>query len=86
MPQSPQKLNAAQPIIEADGTMSQVFRSWSIAVTNAMPMVGTGSPEGVIEALQYSLYIDEAIPLTPVQYRKMLPEIGGNRRLGWAAI
>ena len=86
MPQSPQKLNAAQPIIEADGTMSQVFRAWSIAVTNAMPMVGTGSPEGVIKALQYSLYIDEAIPLTPVQYRKMLPEIGGNRRLGWAVI
>ena len=86
MPQTPQKLNAAQPIIEEDGTMSQVFRSWAIAVTNAMPMVGTGSPEGLIEALQYSLYIDETIPLAPVQYRKMLPEIAGNRKLGWASL
>ena len=83
---TPIKLNAAQPIIMADGTMSQVFRTWALQVTNLLPTVGTGSPEGVLEAPQYSLYIDEAVPLTPVEYRKMLPEVSGDRSKGWAAI
>jgi hypothetical protein len=80
------RLNALQPIVEPDGTMTQHFRTWALAVSNNLPIVGTGTPEGVIEAPQYSLYIDETVPLTPVQYRKMLPEIGGDRTTGWAAL
>lgn len=86
MTQTTVKLNATQPIVDPDGTMSQVFRSWAVLVSNQMPIVSTGTPEGVVEAPQYSLYIDEAAPLTPVQYRKMLPEIGGDRSKGWASI
>ena len=79
-------LNANQPITDPDGTMSQVFRSWAVLMSNQMPIVNTGTPEGAIEAPQYSLYIDEAVPLTPVQYRKMLPEVAGDRAQGWAVI
>lgn len=81
-----QKLNAGQPIVEDDGTMAQAFRTWALQVSNNLLIVGTGSPEGVVEAPQYSLYLDEAVPLTPVQYRKMLPESGGDRKNGWAAL
>ena len=86
MPQVPQKLNAGQPIVLEDFTMFQTFRNWARCVSDALPIVNTGSPEGVVEAAQYALYIDEAIPLTPVQYRKMLPDIGGDRTQGWAVI
>lgn len=86
MPQTPQRLNSAQPLIEADGTPSQVFRTWALQVSNSTPIVGTGTPEGVVEAPQYSLFIDEAVPLTPVQYRKMLPLIGSDRTKGWAVV
>ena len=86
MPQAPIKLNSSQPIIEADGTLSQVFRTWALQVSNSIPIVNTGSPEGVVEAPQYSVYVDEAVPLTPVTYRKMLPEIGGDRTTGWAVV
>ena len=86
MSQTTVKLNASQPIIESDGTMSQVFRSWAVLMSNHMPIINTGTPEGVIEAPQYSLYIDEAVPLAPVQYRKMLPEVAGDRSKGWAVI
>ena len=48
--------------------------------------VGTGSPEGVLELPQYSRYIDETVPLVPVEYIKMLPEVGGDRTKGWAAL
>lgn len=88
MPQNPARLEANQPVIEPDDsrTMSQVFRTWALRVTNALPIVGAGTPEGVIEAPQYSLYIDETVPLVPVSYRKMLPEIGGDRSKGWAVV
>ncbi len=81
-----QKLNSSHPIVEADLTASQLFRSWALIVSNNLPIVGSGSPEGSVEAPQYSLYIDESVPLTPVQYRKMLPDVGGDRSKGWAAL
>lgn len=77
------KLNASNPIVEANGTMTQLFREWALQQANALVHVGTGSPEGVLEAPQYSLYLDESNPAAPVQYRKMLPEIAGNRDEGW---
>ena len=81
-----QRLNIGQPIVKQDGTMSDPFSLWASMVSNNLPIVGTGSPEGVVEAPQYSLYIDEAVPLVPVQYRKMLPEISSDRKNGWAVI
>ena len=45
-----------------------------------------GTPEGALEAPQYSLYIDESTPLSPIQYRKMLPDVTGDRTKGWAAL
>lgn len=81
-----QRLNIAQPIVEADGTASQPFSEWARMVSNNLPIIGTGSPEGVVEAPQYSLFIDEAVPLTPVTYRKMLPLLSGDRRNGWAIV
>jgi len=86
MPQSQQKLNAGQPIVETDQTMSQLFRTWAMLVSNNLPVVGSGSPEGVIELPQYSLYIDESTPLVPVQYRKMLPDVSGDRSKGWVVL
>ena len=90
MPQVPQTINSAQPIIETDvldlGTMSQLFRAWQLQVSNNIPIVNSGSPEGVVEAPQYSLYIDESTPTIPVQYRKMIPEIGGDRAKGWVVV
>lgn len=80
------RLQAAQPIVEDNGTMAQAFRTWTIEVTRSLVIVGTGTPEGVLEAPQYSLYLDEAVPATPVQYRKMLPDIAGDRTMGWAAL
>jgi|TARA_R110002072_G_scaffold99672_2_gene219219 hypothetical protein len=51
-----------------------------------MPIVGTGSPEGVIEAVQYSLYLDSTGSAGAIQYRKMIPSIGGDRKQGWILV
>ena len=79
-------LNASQPIVNNNGIMEQPFRNTMIRLANNLPIIGTGSPEGVVEAPQYSLFIDETIPLSPVEYRKMLPFIGSDRKSGWAVV
>ena len=79
-------LNVAQPIIGNDGTMEQAFRQWTQDASLSIPIVGTGSPEGVVEARQYSLYLDSAGSAGSIQYRKMLPDIGGDRTRGWVAV
>jgi len=77
-------LNVAQPIVEDNGTMGQAFTEWTIQVSDNLRLVGTGTPEGVVEAPQYSMFIDETVPLIPVMYLKMLPSIGGDITKGWA--
>ena len=84
--QQPTLLQAAQAIVRTDGTMEEPFRYWAQLITQLQPIVDTGSPEGVFEAAQYTLYIDETDPLNPVQYRKMLTDIGGDRTQGWVQV
>jgi len=80
------RLNVAQPIVDANGTMTQPFRQFTQDATLGIPIVGSGSPEGVVEARQYSLYLDSAGSAGSIQYRKMLPDIGGDRTKGWIAV
>lgn len=80
------RLNQAQPIVNSTGTMEQPFRQWTQDVSLAIPIIGSGSPEGVVEARQYSIYLDTAGSAGSIQYRKMLPEIGGDRTQGWVLV
>ena len=80
------RLNAAQPIVDANGTMTQAFRQFTQDITLSIPIVGSGSPEGVVEARQYSLYLDSAGSAGSIQYRKMQPDIAGDRTKGWIAV
>jgi hypothetical protein len=76
-------LNASLPIIIEDGSMSQPFRTWTLDASLSIPFVGAGSPEGVIEARQYSLYLDTTALAGSIAYRKMLTNIGGDKTKGW---
>ena len=73
-------------IVNSSGAPSDSFRFWAAHVSRNMPVIGEGSPEGVVSALKYSLYIDESNPLTPIQYRKMLDSVSGDKLKGWALI
>lgn len=80
------RLNVGQPIVENDGTMSQAFRQFTQDASLSIPIVGAGSPEGVIEAAQYSLYLNSSGGASAIQYRKMQPEIAGDRTKGWILV
>jgi hypothetical protein len=86
MPQTQPRLLAADAIVEENATMTQVFRTFTQQVSQAVVIVGLDDPEGVLEAPQYSRYIDETDPLIPVQYLKMLPDIAGERTEGWVLV
>lgn len=76
-------LNATQPIINMDGTMAQPFRELQAILTNLIPHTGEGSPEGVVEALQYSSYYDTTAAAGSIHYIKMLADISGDKSQGW---
>lgn len=80
------RLNVAQPIVESDGTMAQPFRQFTQDASLSIPILGAGSPEGVVEARQYSLYIDSTGSTGAIEYRKMQPDIGGDVTQGWVAV
>ncbi len=79
-------LNAGQPIVDSTGKMAQAFRTWTLDASLSIPIVGNGSPEGVVEARQYQLYIDATGVAGAIEYRKMLPEIAGDRKQGWLLV
>lgn len=80
------QLNAALPIVGEDRTMEPAFRDQMNRLNNNLPLTGTGSPEGVIEAPQFSLYLDTTGVSGSIEYRKMLTDIAGDRKQGWVAV
>lgn len=80
------RLNAAQPIVSANGTMEQPFRQFTQDASLSIPIIGEGSPEGVVEARQYSLYIDANGTAGNIQYRKMQPDVAGDKSQGWLLV
>lgn len=83
-------LNAINPITLENLTMSDEFRTWALQLVNEVnaltPIVGAGSPEGVVSAPQYSLYLNSAGISGTIEYRKMLPDVGGDITQGWIAV
>jgi hypothetical protein len=80
------QLNAAQAIVKPDGTMEPVFRDQMNRYEAQYPLSGSGSPEGVVEGSYLQLYINTTGVSGSIEYRKLLPDIGGNKKLGWVAV
>jgi hypothetical protein len=77
-------LSASEVIVETDRTMTDVFRTWTTKLSHQVRIVNAGNPEGIWDAPLYSEYIDSTVPLSPVRYLKMLPEVSGDTKKGWA--
>lgn len=77
------EINSNNPIVTAAGTMTQLFRTWVLSVVRESTIFGDGSPEGIVTAPQFALYIDRNGTTGAIAYRKMLAEVGGDRSKGW---
>lgn len=79
-------LNTSFPIIEKDGFPSEAMNEWLLAVSLNIPMTGIGSPEGVVNARLYQVYLDTTGGAGAIEYRKMLPDVGGDKTQGWIQV
>ncbi len=83
---SEQRLNITAPFLDAEGYLTLESLDWTLTVSKWLPVLGSGSPEGVVSASQYSLYINTIGTTGSIEYRKMLSDIGGDKTQGWVAV
>lgn len=81
MSQAP--FNFSFPIVDNAGFATLAFQQWVNQASLSIPIIGSGSPEGVVDAQQYKLYLDTSADAGSIAYRKMLPSIGGDTSMGW---
>lgn len=79
-------LEAGLSITLGGDLASNYFRNYLNELEKWVPILGDGSPEGVVEAPLYSLYVDRTATVAPIQYRKMQASISNDRSQGWVAI
>ena len=74
------------PIVTGVGMMTQVFMTWTQLVNRAIPLIGTGSPEGNVSAFQGQTYMDDAGLTGAILYVKRDADIGGDETQGWILV
>ncbi|MCK5445297.1 MAG: hypothetical protein KAI73_06710 [Rhodospirillaceae bacterium] len=73
-------------IVDAMGNMTQTFRTWTQDMNRVVPLIGTGSPEGVVNARQGQTYMDDAGVAGAILYTKRDADIGGDTTQGWILV
>lgn len=75
------------PIVDKEGKQSARFEDWQLQVSRLEVLVGTGSPEGVIEALQTRFYMDLSGTAGSILYVKRdFSDVGGDTTKGWILV
>ena len=77
------ELSTDRPIVEENGSLTLQSRAFFRAITQQALIIGTGSPEGVVEAEQGAQYMDETGTASNLEYRKQKNNIGGDKAKGW---
>ena len=79
-------VNQSAPFVDNRGFLTLSAAKEMNDLLREIPIYGNGSPEGVIEALQYQKYVDRTGTPGAIVYIKMQPQIGGDRKKGWEVI
>ena len=76
-----------RPIVNDSGILSNEFNVWVQTITNRTLIISTGSPEGVIEAIQGAEYMDDTGTAGAIKYIKRDNDDGlGDKTKGWILI
>ena len=76
---------ATLPIVNDDGTMTLETNLWCNRVSSPVS-IGAGSPEGVLDALQGSLYMDSTGSSGSILYIKRDKQVSGDSKKGWVVV
>ena len=79
-----------RPVIEGDGSLTSqsrtFFNTLKTRVLEQSLVVGTGSPEGVVEADVGTSYMDDAGVAGAISYIKRDADILGDKSMGWVLV
>lgn len=75
--------NSDRPLLKENGSPDVQFNSWLKIITDRDLIVGTGSPESVVEANQGTTYMDDAGTASAILYIKRDADIAGDKTQGW---
>jgi len=78
--------NPTISIVDPSGKMDQHFRVWTQIISELSIIEGSGSPNGIVEALPTKLYMDSTGAPGAILYIKQVADVGGDRRLGWVLV
>jgi hypothetical protein len=81
------KISFDRPIIEDDGSLTAQSRVYFQTLTNRALIVGTGSPEGVVVAVQGTTYMNDSGATGAIMYIKRDADDGaGDQSIGWILV
>ena len=78
--------NSNRPLLDDRGVASTQFNTWLKVITDGALIIGTGSPEGVVEANQGAKYMDEIGVAGAISYIKRNADILGDKTKGWILV
>ena len=79
--------SSSRPLTNEDGSPSTQLNTWLRVITGQSMIIGIGSPEGVVEAIQTAVYMDEAGITEAVLYIKRDADDGlGDKTKGWILV
>lgn len=73
-------------IVTDSGDARQDMFLWMNTLSAQALTVGTGSPEGIVEAGQGGEYMDDAGTTGNIKYIKRDADIGGDKSQGWILV
>ena len=77
---------ATRPIVKKDGQMHEPFRRFTLQMSRESLIIGSGSPEGAVDAKRGRRYMDEDGTTGTILYIKKLDQIGGDNSQGWILV
>lgn len=76
-----------RPIVNSRGEPEQEFNSWLQIINNRTLIIGTGTPETFISAIQGAMYMDDAGAAGSIIYIKRDNDDGlGDTTKGWILV
>jgi len=80
------ELNPSVAVVDDQFRPTLPLRRLSADVNAMTIIIGTGSPEGVVEARISRLYMDDTGVAGAIFYIKQVNDIAGNRKNGWILV
>jgi hypothetical protein len=79
-------LNPGRSPLRADGSLEPAFQLFTQELANRALIIGSGAPEGVTEASQGALYMNDLGTAGAILYVKKTSDISGDRKEGWILV